>query len=104
MCEWECEDVSIRHCLMPCHSDSAITLDANDNYKCFEGKHIAFAVCAMLALVVYYPAASFAQAQTQSISDIKFKPKVVFIMLQVCLVQLTVLLFLSHALVCRASF
>jgi len=31
---------------------------------------------------VYYPAASFAQAQTTNISDIKFKPRVVFVMLQ----------------------
>jgi len=36
----------------------------------------------LLALVIYYPAASFAQAQTQNISDIKFKPKIVFIFVQ----------------------
>lgn len=60
----------------------AITLDSNTRIHCLEGKHIPILVCSMLALIIYYPAASFAQAQTQSISDIKFKPRIVFIMLQ----------------------
>jgi len=55
-----------------------ITLDADSRIKCFEGKHIAILVCSLMALMVYYPAASFAQSQTQ-ISDIKFKPRVVFL-------------------------
>lgn len=59
-----------------------ITLDAENTILCLEGQHIAILICSMLALIVYYPAASFAQAQTQSISDIKFKPRIVFIMLQ----------------------
>ncbi|EFA79692.1 hypothetical protein PPL_07383 [Heterostelium album PN500] len=58
------------------------TLDANNSIICLQGKHIGFLVCTMIALIIYYPAASFAQSQTQNISDIKFKPKVVFVMLQ----------------------
>ncbi|EAL65039.1 hypothetical protein DDB_G0284773 [Dictyostelium discoideum AX4] len=58
------------------------TLDANKDIVCLQGKHVAFLVCTMIALIIYYPAASFAQSQTQNISDIKFKPKVVFVMLQ----------------------
>ncbi|KAN0047837.1 hypothetical protein ACTA71_002224 [Dictyostelium dimigraforme] len=58
------------------------TLDANSDIVCLQGKHVAFLVCTMIALIIYYPAASFAQSQTQNISDIKFKPKVVFVMLQ----------------------
>ncbi|GAM24696.1 hypothetical protein SAMD00019534_078710 [Acytostelium subglobosum LB1] len=58
------------------------TLDADSSIVCLRGKHIAFLVCTMIALIIYYPAASFAQSQTQNISDIKFKPKVVFVMLQ----------------------
>ncbi|KYQ94244.1 hypothetical protein DLAC_04539 [Tieghemostelium lacteum] len=57
-------------------------LDANPSIVCLQGKHIGFLVCTMVALVIYYPAASFAQSQTQNISDIKFKPKIVFVMLQ----------------------
>mmetsp|Transcript_24937 Transcript_24937/g.34916 ORF Transcript_24937/g.34916 Transcript_24937/m.34916 type:complete len:455 (+) Transcript_24937:179-1543(+) len=60
----------------------SITLDSNTHIECMEGKHIGILVCSLLALMVYYPAASFAQAQTQSISDIKFKPRIVFVMLQ----------------------
>jgi len=58
------------------------TLDADNSIVCLQGRHIAFLVCTMVALIIYYPAASFAQSQTQNISDIKFKPKVVFVMLQ----------------------
>eukprot|EP01132_Coremiostelium_polycephalum_P009894 gene9894-12136_t len=58
------------------------TLDANTSIVCLKGRHIALLVCTMIALIIYYPAASFAQSQTQNISDIKFKPKVVFVMLQ----------------------
>jgi len=59
-----------------------ITLDADPTVQCLTGEHIAYLVCSMIALIIYYPAASFAQAQTQSISDIKFKPRIVFVMLQ----------------------
>ncbi|GAM19109.1 hypothetical protein SAMD00019534_022840 [Acytostelium subglobosum LB1] len=61
---------------------AAPTLDADRSIVCLQGKHIALLVCTMIALIIYYPAASFAQSQTQNISDIKFKPKVVFVMLQ----------------------
>jgi len=59
-----------------------IVLDASTSIKCLRGNHIAILVASMLALIIYYPAASFAQAQTLSISDIKFKPRIVFVMLQ----------------------
>jgi hypothetical protein len=53
-----------------------------DHLNCFERKQLGFMAASLLALVIYYPAASFAQAQTQNISDIKFKPKIVFIFVQ----------------------
>lgn len=59
-----------------------ITLDAEQSIHCLTKEHIGILISSMIALVIYYPAASFAQAQTQSISDIKFKPRIVFIMLQ----------------------
>eukprot|EP01133_Synstelium_polycarpum_P003578 gene3578-4094_t len=62
--------------------DGGPTLDADSSIICLQGRHIGFLVCTMIALIIYYPAASFAQSQTQNISDIKFKPKVVFVMLQ----------------------
>eukprot|EP00026_Physarum_polycephalum_P006621 Phypoly_transcript_06671.p1 GENE.Phypoly_transcript_06671~~Phypoly_transcript_06671.p1 ORF type:complete len:446 (+),score=62.83 Phypoly_transcript_06671:134-1471(+) len=49
---------------------------------CFTRKQLGFMIASLIALVIYYPAASFAQAQTQNISDIKFKPKIVFIFVQ----------------------
>jgi len=64
------------------YTKTTITLDASPSILCLRGKHIAIIVASMLALVTYYPAASFAQAQTLSISDIKFKPRIVFVMLQ----------------------
>lgn len=48
---------------------------------------------------IYYPAASFAQAQTQNISDIKFKPKIVFIFVQGKVFSLRLVVYsLSHFL------
>jgi hypothetical protein len=64
------------------YTKTGATLDAHPQIHCLQGRHIPILICSMLALVIYYPAASFAQAQTQSISDIKFKPRIVFIMLQ----------------------
>jgi len=58
------------------------TLDSDHTCVCLSSVHIKYVVCTLIALVIYYPAASFAQAQTQNISDIKFKPKVVFIFVQ----------------------
>lgn len=58
------------------------TLDSDPSCLCLSREHIKYLVCTLIALVIYYPAASFAQAQTQNISDIKFKPKVVFIFVQ----------------------
>jgi hypothetical protein len=56
--------------------------DSDKDIKCFSRQQLGFMACSLLALVIYYPAASFAQAQTQNISDIKFKPKIVFIFVQ----------------------
>lgn len=77
------------------YTDSSITLDADPTVSCLEGQHIAILVCSQLALVIYYPAASFAQAQTHNISDIKFKPRVVFIMLQVKFLLATIAIFFT---------
>lgn len=74
---------------------SSITLDANPAIECLTGKHIALIVCSMIALIIYYPAASLAQAQTQSVSDIKFKPRMVFIMLQGKFVLMAIAIFFS---------
>ncbi|GAM29127.1 hypothetical protein SAMD00019534_123030, partial [Acytostelium subglobosum LB1] len=63
--------------------DGSVKWDSDPSIEsCLKGVHIVFIVCSMVALIVYYPAASFAQAQTQNISDIKFKPKIVFIFIQ----------------------
>jgi len=72
------------------------TLDANPTIICFRGKHIGIIVCSMLAMIIYYPAASFAQSQTQNISDIKFKPKIVFIMLQGKLILAAIAIFFTN--------
>jgi len=71
---------------------SANTLDSDPTINCLKGLHIPFIICSLIALVMYYPAASFAQSQTQNISDIKFKPRVVFIFVQgkVILASMTV--------------
>lgn len=61
---------------------SGPNFDSDKSIKCFSSRQLAFMACSLLALVIYYPAASFAQAQTQNISDIKFKPKIVFIFVQ----------------------
>lgn len=58
------------------------SFDSDKTTTCFSSKQLGFMACSLLALVIYYPAASFAQAQTQNISDIKFKPKIVFIFVQ----------------------
>lgn len=58
------------------------SFDSDKTTHCFSRKQLGFMACSLLALVIYYPAASFAQAQTQNISDIKFKPKIVFIFVQ----------------------
>jgi len=58
------------------------TLDSDTSCICLSSEHIKYLVCTLIALVIYYPAASFAQAQTQNISDIKFKPKIVFVFVQ----------------------
>ncbi|EFA77291.1 hypothetical protein PPL_12502 [Heterostelium album PN500] len=62
--------------------NNIVSWDSDPSLTCLRGIHIVFIVCSMVALVVYYPAASFAQSQTQNISDIKFKPTVVFIFAQ----------------------
>lgn len=56
--------------------------DSLKNTHCLERRQLGFMAASLIALVIYYPAASFAQAQTQNISDIKFKPKIVFIFVQ----------------------
>jgi len=58
------------------------TMDSLPSMVCLTRPHIKYIVCTLLALVIYYPAASFAQSQTQNISDIKFKPKIVFVFVQ----------------------
>jgi hypothetical protein len=58
------------------------TLDSDPVMVCLSSGHIKYLVCTLIALIIYYPAASFAQAQTQNISDIKFKPKIVFVFVQ----------------------
>ncbi|KYR00877.1 hypothetical protein DLAC_02937 [Tieghemostelium lacteum] len=63
-------------------TDSEATLDSDPVTHCLKGLHVPYIICSLLALVMYYPAASFAQSQTQSISDIKFKPRIVFIFAQ----------------------
>jgi len=58
------------------------TLDSDQRIVCLTREHLPYIICSLIALIIYYPAASFAQAQTQNISDIKFKPKIVFIFVQ----------------------
>ncbi|EGC28774.1 hypothetical protein DICPUDRAFT_43818 [Dictyostelium purpureum] len=72
------EDCSVR----TNNNVTTATLDSDPNISCFKGLHISFMICSLIALVIYYPAASFAQSQTQNISEIKFKPRVVFIFAQ----------------------
>lgn len=79
-----------------CTYREEVTLDADVSIICFEGSHIAILISTMIALIIYYPAASFAQAQTQSISDIKFKPRIVFIMLQGKFLLVSLSTFFTH--------
>jgi len=72
------------------------TFDSDKSTYCFSQKQLGFLACSLLALVIYYPAASFAQAQTQNISDIKFKPKVVFIFVQGKVVLAGMYVFFSN--------
>ncbi|KAM9959204.1 hypothetical protein ACTFIR_000268 [Dictyostelium discoideum] len=81
-------------CTIKSDSDSSTaTLDSDPNINCFKNIHIPFMICSLIALVMYYPAASFAQSQTQNISDIKFKPRVVFIFAQLKVILAAVTLF-----------
>jgi len=77
-------------------TDTTLTLDSDPTIQCLSRRHVPYIVCSLIALVMYYPAASFAQAQTQNISDIKFKPKVVFIFAQFKLVLAGMLFFTNH--------
>jgi hypothetical protein len=69
-------------------------LDYAHEVKCFEGKHIGMFVAALVAIVAFYPAASFAQAQAESITDVKMHPKFAFILLQAKFVLALLAVFL----------
>jgi len=70
--------------------------DSDHKVHCFSSEQIGYMACSLIALVIYYPAASFAQAQTQNISDIKFKPKIVFIFVQLKVVLAAMQVFFAQ--------
>lgn len=73
-------------------------VDSDSSLACLSGAHVPYIICSLIALVIYYPAASFAQAQTQNISDIKFKPKIVFIFVQGKVVMAAMNVFFTNYL------
>lgn len=60
------------------YTPDRIIFDANTTISCFEGQHIGFLITSIIGLIIYFPAASFAQSQVSGISDIKFKPRFFF--------------------------
>lgn len=60
-----------------------IVLEYDDTQRCFKNRHIAMFACSLVGIIIFYPAASFAQAQAQTISDMKFSPRFVYVQLLV---------------------
>eukprot|EP01113_Clastostelium_recurvatum_P030956 TRINITY_DN3815_c0_g1_i1.p1 TRINITY_DN3815_c0_g1~~TRINITY_DN3815_c0_g1_i1.p1 ORF type:complete len:425 (-),score=73.85 TRINITY_DN3815_c0_g1_i1:51-1325(-) len=74
---------------------TGVTMDEVPSVTCLASEHYRYLVCSLIAFVIYYPAASFAQAQTQNISDIKFKPKISFIFVQGKVILAAMYIFFS---------
>jgi len=77
-------------------TSAGVTLDSDPTIHCLSSVHLPYVICSVIALIIYYPAASFAQSQTQSISDIKFKPKIVFIFVQGKVILAAMNIFFSN--------
>lgn len=60
-----------------------MVLEYDESTRCFKNRHIAMFACSLIGIVIFYPAASFAQAQAQTISDMKFSPRFVYVQLLV---------------------
>lgn len=71
-------------------------LEYDHDIRCFKNRHIAMFACSLVGIVVFYPAASFAQAQAQTISDMKFSPRFVYVQLLVKFVLVVLATFLRH--------
>jgi len=71
-------------------------LDYDAQIVCWKGNHIAMLVCALLAIIAYYPASSFAQAQAQAITDVHFHPRIIFLQLQAKFVLVVLATFLRR--------
>eukprot|EP01111_Echinosteliopsis_oligospora_P010403 TRINITY_DN3226_c1_g1_i1.p1 TRINITY_DN3226_c1_g1~~TRINITY_DN3226_c1_g1_i1.p1 ORF type:complete len:448 (-),score=68.92 TRINITY_DN3226_c1_g1_i1:77-1420(-) len=76
-------------------ADTTPSFDSDSGIRCFSATHFGYMACSLIALVIYYPAASFAQAQTQNISDIKYKPRIVFIFVQLKVLLAAVYVFFA---------
>ena len=71
-----------------------IMLEYDGTMRCFKNRHIAMFACSLIGIIIFYPAASFAQAQAQTISDMKFSPRFVYVQLLVKFVLVVLATFL----------